>query len=73
MSPFALLAATFAACAALLPGQQEPASEPAPGMLRFESLTRTFHIHLPSGWRQLSPGDASELRAAAYVEMRDAP
>lgn len=64
MPPSALLAAAIVACAALLPGQQEPAAVPAPGMQRFESLTRTFHIDVPAGWRQLSPGDASELRAA---------
>lgn len=62
MQPRMLFAGAVALGAML--GAQAPAvaTPPAAGMQRFASRTRTFHIDVPEGWRQISPGDASLLR-----------
>lgn len=55
-------ATTMLLCAALAAtaiAQETP--PPAPGMERFFPATRAFHLDVPTGWRQLSPGALKDL------------
>lgn len=54
-APIALLCAALTATA-----QQSP--PPAPGQERFFPATRAFHLDVPAGWQQLSPGALKELQ-----------